>query len=247
MSIVKVSESGLRGGKFKYLQTPGSIPTVVKSGLEIYLDANDSSSWPGSGSTWYDISGNGRNHTLFNTGEATVDGAKSIAFIANGDKCQPASSTYTFGSNHSMVAWGHMLTSAQAPTWRTLWRTQTVDHPIIVQDNTGLIGYYDSDTATFNSYGVDADANSLENTWVMYTIVASGGTTTLYINDNQLSGSVSFTANGLDHDAIGNLNTSAAGNQYFGYVGAALIYSKALSLAEISQNYDAMKATYGIT
>lgn len=45
------------------------VPTVtsmVTSGLIMYLDAGNTSSYPGSGTSWADLSGNGRNATLIN-------------------------------------------------------------------------------------------------------------------------------------------------------------------------------------
>ena len=40
-------------------------PNIVRENLQILLDANSDRSWPGSGTTWYDISGNG--NTLHST------------------------------------------------------------------------------------------------------------------------------------------------------------------------------------
>jgi hypothetical protein len=39
---------------------------VVQSGLQLYLDARNTKSYPGSGATWIDLSGNARNFTLSN-------------------------------------------------------------------------------------------------------------------------------------------------------------------------------------
>jgi len=40
---------------------------IVTSGLMLYLDASDAASYPGSGATWSDLSGNGYNFTLYNS------------------------------------------------------------------------------------------------------------------------------------------------------------------------------------
>jgi hypothetical protein len=37
---------------------------IIKDGLQLYLDAGNTSSYPGSGNTWYDLSGNNRHFTL---------------------------------------------------------------------------------------------------------------------------------------------------------------------------------------
>ena len=43
-------------------------PNIVEDGLMLYLDAADPKSYPGSGTTWFDLSGNGRHATLRNSG-----------------------------------------------------------------------------------------------------------------------------------------------------------------------------------
>ena len=37
---------------------------IVKSGLVVYLDATISDSYPGTGTVWYDLSGNGNNFNI---------------------------------------------------------------------------------------------------------------------------------------------------------------------------------------
>ena len=43
-------------------------PNIVEDGLMLYLDAADPKSYPGSGTSWFDLSGNGRHATLRNFG-----------------------------------------------------------------------------------------------------------------------------------------------------------------------------------
>ena len=57
-------------------------PSIVTKGLQVCLDAFNSQSYPGSGTTWYDVSGNGNNGT-FNIGSpsfSTFDNKRSIRF-----------------------------------------------------------------------------------------------------------------------------------------------------------------------
>ena len=58
-----------------------STPTV--SGLLVWLDANDSRSYSGSGSTWYDISGNHYDFTLYNSPAFTSGTASYLSFVRN--------------------------------------------------------------------------------------------------------------------------------------------------------------------
>lgn len=53
-------------------------PRIIQSGLVLNLDSTDKNSYPGSGTTWYDVSGNNYNFTL--------NGSYSI-ITNNGQKC----------------------------------------------------------------------------------------------------------------------------------------------------------------
>jgi len=56
------------------------IPPIVANGLVFNVDAGDSTSYPGTGTTWTDLSGNGNNGTLINGGPAfnSADGGNLI-------------------------------------------------------------------------------------------------------------------------------------------------------------------------
>ena len=221
---------------------PGFVPSIVTDGLVLHLDAGNSNSYPGSGTTWIDLSGNGYNHTLTNAPFTTIDGVSCFDVSSSG-RVQDSGTTFTFGSSHTMIAWARPLADSQVGTWRTLWRTQPNDHPLLIQDGTNLIGYYDNNSTQFISYGLNTGTLGIENKWTMFTLVASGGSTTCYINNLSASGTVAYTTSGNDHDAFGN---ERFGSQPFGYVSVAQIYNKALTPSEITQNYNALKGRYGL-
>lgn len=216
--------------------------SVVTSGLLLYLDAGNNSSYPGTGTTWYDLSGNGYTHTLSSASFTTVDGV-SCFDTSSTDRATISVTSFTFDSSHTMIAWARPLADSQVATWRTLWRTTPDDHPLLIQDSTNLIGYYDNNGANFVSYGLNLGTLGLENKWTMFSLVASGGSTTCYINNTSVSGSVAYTASGNNHNAFGN---AAGGSQPFGYIAMALIYNRALTPFEISQNFNTFKKRFGL-
>jgi len=57
-------------------------PNIVTSGLVLQLDAANTKSYPGSGTTWTDLSGNGNNGTLTNS--PTFSSANGGIFTFNG-------------------------------------------------------------------------------------------------------------------------------------------------------------------
>ena len=215
-------------------------PEIVNSGLVLSLDAGNKKSYPGSGTTWTDLSGSGYHHTLSSAPLTTIDNVLCFDTSTTG-QIAVTSSTYTFSTSYTMVAWARVLADSQVSTWRTLWRTSPNDHPILLQDSTNLIGYYDNDTGSFNSYGLNAGTLGIENKWTMFTLVGSGGSTTCYINNNVASGTVAFSSNGLNHNYFG-----MQPSQPFGYVSIAQIYNRTLSLSEIQQNFNALRGRFGI-
>ncbi len=67
-------------------------------GLEIFLDATNTDSYSGSGSTWYDLSGKGRHATL-NNGTAFVGSGNTAYFSFDGTN----DSASTGGTNFSIL------------------------------------------------------------------------------------------------------------------------------------------------
>ena len=80
--------STLQGG-------PGSI---VTDGLVLYLDAGNYLSYPGSGTTWTDLSSGGSNGTLTNGPTYSPDNAGSIVFDGVDDYAAVSCNLSTFSS-----------------------------------------------------------------------------------------------------------------------------------------------------
>ena len=216
-------------------------PKIVTDGLVLALDAASERSYPGTGTSWYDLSGSGYTHSLIGSpAYTTIDGAVCFNMGVSGAHARPTSSTYTLPTNFTYTGWARILADSQTTSWRTLWRPTPSDHVILVQDATNLIGFYDNDSAGFVSYGLNVGTMGIENVWTLYTVVASSGTSTLYINDNEYSGSVPYTAAGNNHYNF------PYPSQPFGYVASTMIYSRALSTTEISQNFNAQKSRFGL-
>jgi len=219
-------------------------PLIVTDGLVMCLDAANKKSYPGAGTTWYDLSGNNYTHTIYNNSATTNFQGVQCFNCSTNEVVDPVSSTYTFTQNYTMIAWANALAETQVGTWRTLWRTTPNDHPILIQDGTDLIGYYDNNNGGgFASYGSTLAGLGLSNKWTMFTITGTAGSTYLYYNNATYVGSVAYSADGNNHDTIGN---EIGGSQPFGYLASAFLYNRSLSIAEISQNYNTQKTRFGL-
>jgi hypothetical protein len=201
---------------------------TVSNGLVIQLDADNTSSYPGTGATVYDITGS-YNHTLTSAPYTVLNGVKCfdtngtsttiIEVIGTGPTLPTTGYTY--------ITWGRIRSSSA--TWRTLFRTLPNDHPILVEINTDNLGFYDNDTNSFRDSGYDV--SSIEDVWVQYTVVGDNSSSIFYINETQV-GTVAYGAGGNRHWAWGSIGT-----QPFGYVANMYYYNRKLSLSEITQQY----------
>ena len=80
-------------------------PSIVTDGLVLCLDAANTKSYPGSGTTWTDISGRGNNGTLTNGPTFSSDDGGSIVVDGSNDFILTPRVTGTGLSNRS-VSWG---------------------------------------------------------------------------------------------------------------------------------------------
>jgi hypothetical protein len=155
---------------FAYAGQPSAISPsgLVTSGLVIQLDAYLVASYPGSGTSVFDLA-SGYTHTL--TGGAVYQslyGVKTFEatttpkrIVVNGTGPTLPTSGYTY------VCWARIIISSAS--WRTLYRTLPNDHPLLIQIGTDNLGFYDNDIPNFIDSGYDI--TPIEDLWVQYSVV----------------------------------------------------------------------------
>ena len=90
-------------------------PDIIEDGLVLHLDAADRNSYPLSGDTWYDLSGNDNHVTLYNSptysslngGTLSFDGTNDYGFV-------------NMSSMYNTMTW--CLWIYKGGTGRTIWR-----------------------------------------------------------------------------------------------------------------------------
>jgi hypothetical protein len=212
--------------------------SILTQNLAIWIDANNASSYPGSGTTITDLSGNGRTQNLSNAAAYTV---------LSGVKCFDCTNTYNIRAavagptlpttGFTYIAWARMISSTA--TWRTLFRGSPNDHAILIEIGTNRLGMYDNTASAFYPSGYD-DVSSLANTWVQWAVTGSSSGQTFYINGQQV-GTTTQTAAGNAHDYTGQIP-----GQPFGYVANMFLYTSILTQEQIQQNYYNLKGVFGL-
>lgn len=219
---------------------------IITSGLVLHLDAAQLRSYSGSGSTWTDISGNGKNGTLTNNPSFDSSNGGSISFNST-------SSQYILGSSPPVTA---------IPLTICAWVRVTSDGSraiLSIQEKTNSHRcqlYLFNRTIYGTAIGTGAGGNAVTtssislNTWAMATFVISSSTSrTVYLNDAQNSGTNtvdSGSQNAFTEFTIGARFSTSYGFYYNGNVAIALVYNRVLSTTEITQNYNALKSRFGL-
>jgi hypothetical protein len=225
--------------------------TVVTDGLMFNLDAGNSNSYNGSGTTWYDISGNSRNATLQNTPTYSTNNGGYFSFD---------DTTY----EHATIPNIGNLSTFTVEAWCRVSKSLTGKVTSVVCNQFDLstklnysIGTNRAPTSYNMSFGyfngswrnVNGFAASL-NTW--YHLVGTyDGTTLKFYNNNVLDTQLSYTgtpSSGGEVRIARRWDSSAtdAINYFAGDVAQVRIYSKALNTTEIAQNYNLYKGRYGL-
>jgi hypothetical protein len=222
-------------------------PRIVSNGLVLCLDAANKNSYPGSGTIWTDLSGNGNNGTLTNGPTYSSANMGSIVFDGTNDYVNMGISTYCNLINISVSVW-IKVTSTSLYFLSRYFNTTSFN---------GFFMYYDVASTKFGVDGRESSAAYLSrptintyplNNWYNVTWTKSANIWSIYIN-----GSLDVSS------AVGNGTTSFSNNimwiggylgtsdQYYsgGNISNVQIYNRALTATEILQNYNATKSRFG--
>ena len=214
-------------------------PKIVRDGLILNLDAADINSYPGSGTTWSDLSGNGNNGTLVNGPTFNTGSNGSIVFDGSGKR---TTLTSPFGQSGftTLSVWYNRVENVSSTTWRTLFATTSTNvHHLISQSTTRVLGVFDG---SFRSFGYTP---LIDGKFHNYSVVYQSGTNaTLYV-DGIFFSTINMVLN-LETSLIGSIGNWNGGNYWAGNISNTQIYNRALSVQEIQQNYNATKTRFGL-
>ena len=237
-----IIDSGITiGGGINILSTGG----LVTSGLTLNLDAGDSASYPGSGTTWTDLAGTADNISLVNT--PTYTSGTPSYFTFNG------SNQYGTGSGTNVLP----TTAYTKSAW---FRINAYADNNIVSSGSGGHFMFMAGAAYTKLYCGHANWSSLGGTYLDYPSTATINLNTwyyavltfnttdgmvLYLNGTQDS---TYTARKNAHAGNGSTNiaTFGGGNLLNGRIAQIHCYNRALTAAEVLQNYNAYKSRYGL-
>jgi hypothetical protein len=212
-------------------------PNISEDGLVLILDAANVKSYPGSGTTWNDVSGNSNSGSLING--PTFDGGNlgSIVFDGSNDYVQ----TNINSSFTAMTLMGFIKRNGAQVDYAGIFsnRATSVTGIFYFTNNLGYVWNNAVNTYTFNS-------NLLvpNNTWCMVAMSVTSTAATLYVNTSSATNTVSHTSTTIDDLKLGQ---DDFGSRFMnGNIANVMMYNRALSANEILQNFNATRSRFGV-
>ena len=223
-------------------------PSIVTDGLVLCLDAANIKSYPGSGTTWTDVSGEGHDATLTtNSLTFNSDYGGNIVFDGNtnGEEITGVHNSELNLRNDLTVECWFRRTAGRNDWVRIFGKGDSSNRTY------GLWYHVNSNYFLYQRYSGSSNMNNLLsksvvlNTWYHMVGTSSGSTHTLYVNGvnmGTVSNSSTFYSSTSPYKiGYGNTHTIHKGN-----VSNCRIYNRGLSEAEVKQNYNAHKGRFGL-
>ena len=216
--------------------------SIIKTGLVLHLDPKVAESYPGSGTSWYDLSGNGNHGTLINGPGYNSANGGSIVFDGTNDYVNNSSFSGHQTSAGTISLWAYPTTTSGEFYAIAAGGTTTYGASRAIRLWNGFWGAvnYGSSNEDFNNI-VAADAN----TWVNIVYVWNGTNITYYKNAVSYSGTKNLLT---PAGTTLNIGTTAWSLAAFwpGRISNVYIYNRALTAQEIAHNFNATRDRYGI-
>lgn len=251
------------GGQNNYV-APAGPPSLVTAGLVLDLDAGNSASYAGTGTTWTDLSGRGNNGTLVNSVTYNSGNQGTLVFDGNGYSSYSGagpnpyvslarSTDFDFGSGDFSIEMWVYLTSGNG-------------HPVLLSMNANAnnfnsvrISYWQGNLAVSHSY----NGTSWEsfptgnytafptNTWQNIIVSRISGNVTLYLNGTS-KGTYSLLGSLMSNQEtnIGTLTRDFIPVGYFNHSGNIAVTrfykGRGLTSAEASTHFNLLKSRFGL-
>ena len=231
-------------------------PKIATDGLILNLDAGNTKSYPGSGTTWTDLSKENNHATLsnftvgsLNGGTLTADGANSVATINAAASLQPASITievmckpiYNNQNFANVISYPPNDDAHQSPymiyaIYLKHYGGDITSRPI----HTRIGGTAHDSPNGFYDFGV----------W-NHMVLTFHNQSIKYYRDGVLKGTDTNSAATINYSGYENQNVfigqNPSGTEDFeGEYSNVKLYNRALTEEEVSQNFNAIRGRFGI-
>lgn len=224
------------GGGFK-TKSLSSTPSIVLSGLVLYLDAGNPSSYPGSGTTWTDLSGQGNDATLTNGPIFDTESGGCFVFDGVDDYAPLSTNGFPFGSSPvTLSVWARLAETGSTYNWIFAYGSPSFGAARFL----GRFG----NTCYFGGYAQDITVTLAPGApWFNLVGVYDGSNVSIYVDGALVAGPSAISWNAIPSQSA--LGRQVNGGEYWrGKTAQVLVYDRALTSAEILENFNVTKSRY---
>jgi hypothetical protein len=223
----------------------------IDTGLILYLDASNTSSYIGSGSSWNDISGFNNNATLINTPTFDSNNGGSIVFD---DVSLEYATIPNIGnkSNWTVEVW-FKTTSSLAGKCTSILTNQydlatklnfSIGTNIFPTNSNICAGFFNGAWRTTTGFAPTI------NTWYQVVGTYDGSVIRQYVNGVASGGTLNYVGTPQSGGEIRLMrrwdDTLQQSNLLDGQLAVAKIYNRALSASEVLSNFNSIKSRFGL-
>jgi hypothetical protein len=220
--------------------------SLITTGLVMHLDAGDSASYPGTGTTWSDISGTGYGASITGGNRWVATNGGYFDFGTDSQTSDyivmPTAALAAVGGTYTMETWLAPRTNSGNRYFHSM-ATSGNNNQQIYQQTASNIGVYQGSVSIPYSDGE----------WMQYTVVRNGSDSgLLYKNAGNPITSSAVKDNSstegwvLNQEQDSVLGTFDSTQNFWGAFAIVRLYNRALTKEEIQINFDANKARFGL-
>lgn len=237
-------------------------PNIVTNGLVLHLDAANTKSYPGTGTTWYDRSGKGANGTMVSSIIPTYSNIQPSHFNFSGSLTTntnsitvPTSNILQVSSSFSIEVWINRDPNIAALTDRESILSNTggangfrfqIGGPSTLNYLIGGVGSAGYSEGTLTTTAPVADGK-WHQVGAMFDIASTQGSCKVYgIVDGVIVNSVNISTLAISMPLATAGIGYACCSSFKGKVSKLMMYQKILTAQEVLQNYNATKSRFNL-
>lgn len=229
-------------------------PKIVTDGLVLYLDAGNQLSYPGSGTTWTDLSRSQTNGTLINGPTYSSANLGSVVFDGTNDYCDCGNLATLDNMSIQM--------SVRVVSRNNFYNGFAASKGASNDFDSGFVIQMAGSGASFNSFNVEGGflrvgggtefmTSSVSfGTWANVCLTISPTYIQFYLNGSPQYGTARLnnasSTIGMSNLVIGTRVYGIPSFSANANIANTQIYNRALSAQEVLQNYNATKTRFGL-
>lgn len=252
--ISNAQESFFRGhNNYAVPVIPFQAPPIITTGLILNLDAGNPASYPGNGTTWYDLSTNSNNGTIATSTMAnTATTPKSFTFngtSGNNVSFDPGKFNVPYTGKTVMIA-AKMDANFGTNLFRGLFGSSSPQRNFnfyIYNNGSGYKLHFSSWNSSGNIGGgwLSDVVQLVTGQWYVFAFTQDATSVRFFVNGQLVGTSTGTTI--MQYQATPDERLGATDNYWLGDIGTILIYKRGLLGDEILENYNALKSGFGLT